>query len=196
MTTSSAYVYFAKPIGMDGPVKIGCSNNSIKRLKSLATWSPFPLEIVAVVPGGFHLERNIHDCFACSHSHREWFHPSPRLTEAMNALSRGAPVEEAIDLSKREGRLRRKKCGGAQWSEITRQKMSVLARIRHALRKVGVDCQYDGPPHIRAIQGASETRLLTEAESADLFAFIADPAKFVHLCRDRTPTPSPQGEAA
>ena len=43
------YVYFIKPVGMEGPIKIGCSIMPTERLEGLAVWSPFPLEIVAAI---------------------------------------------------------------------------------------------------------------------------------------------------
>src|SRR3546814_12747101 len=38
-------VYFIRPIGQAGPVKIGCSVGPNKRRPELETWSPVPLEI-------------------------------------------------------------------------------------------------------------------------------------------------------
>lgn len=37
----NTHVYFIKPIGMDGPIKIGCSDKPARRLITLAAWSPF-----------------------------------------------------------------------------------------------------------------------------------------------------------
>lgn len=99
------YVYFAKPVGLSGPIKIGWSNSPQARLSGLMTWSPLQLELVAVVEGGRSLEKNIHECFADDHSHREWFKTSPRLVAALDKIKAGVPVDEAIDLSKRIGRI-------------------------------------------------------------------------------------------
>lgn len=103
---SDQFVYFIKPVGMDGPIKIGCSWKPVDRLQSLACWSPYPLEIAATVDGGFSLEWNIQNCFADSHSHHEWFHATPRLLAAVEALKAGVPVHEAIDLNDTRGDLR------------------------------------------------------------------------------------------
>ena len=43
------YVYFIKPIGMDGPIKIGCSVSPDRRRETLEWWCPFPLEILAEI---------------------------------------------------------------------------------------------------------------------------------------------------
>src|SRR3546814_4084305 len=50
-------VYFIRPIGQAGPVKIGCSVGPNKRRHELETWSPVPLEIVDEIDGGFDLGR-------------------------------------------------------------------------------------------------------------------------------------------
>lgn len=99
-------VYFVKPVGMDGPIKIGCSLHPRARMSSFATWSPFPLELVAEIPGDLELETAIHDCFADCFSHREWFHPSPRLLKFIEDIRAGAPLSAAIDLTDRKGSVR------------------------------------------------------------------------------------------
>lgn len=88
------FVYFMKPVGMDGPIKIGCSNIPALRLEELAVWSPFPLEIIATTPGRQSDERFLHGCFAYCHLHREWFQPSPLLLETINSISTGTTIAE------------------------------------------------------------------------------------------------------
>jgi T5orf172 domain len=102
-------VYFLRPKGMEGPVKIGCSGMPHVRLEAYLPWSPFPLEIVATVPGEYALERNIHDCLAASHSHSEWFHATPMVRDLVAALQAGTPIGQALDLSDRVGNIRGKK---------------------------------------------------------------------------------------
>ena len=72
-------VYFIRPIGMAGPIKIGCSCSPDNRRKSLELWSPFPLEIIAEIDGGPKLERRFHAMFRADHKSHEWFHWSARL---------------------------------------------------------------------------------------------------------------------
>lgn len=79
------HIYFIRPVGMDGPIKIGCSSTPEKRLAALAPWSPFPLEMVGSIPGDFGDERTIHRAFAHLHTHREWFLSSPELREFIKA---------------------------------------------------------------------------------------------------------------
>lgn len=72
-------VYFLKPIGMAGPIKIGCSNWPENRLKAVDIWSPFPLELLASAPGMNREEGRLHWRFRETRSHGEWFFASPDL---------------------------------------------------------------------------------------------------------------------
>lgn len=101
------FVYFIKPVGQDGPIKIGVANNPEQRLTQIKCWSPVALEIAAVVPGDHALERVIHECFAHAHSHGEWFSPVEALIRGVARIKMGVSVEEAFDLSKRTGYHRR-----------------------------------------------------------------------------------------
>lgn len=82
-------VYFIKPIGMDGPVKIGCSFSPERRRSSLATWSPFALEIVAEIDGDTTLERRFHAAFISTHQRREWFNASAEISATISAINAG-----------------------------------------------------------------------------------------------------------
>lgn len=82
-------VYFIKPVGMDGPIKIGCSQSPGKRRDTLDTWSPFALEIVAETEGHFDLEQAFHVMFEESHQRREWFTWSPRLQQTIDEINAG-----------------------------------------------------------------------------------------------------------
>jgi hypothetical protein len=181
--TTPTQVYFIKPIGMDGPIKIGCSWHPRERLKTLMSWSPYPLEIITTIPGGYQLERNIHECFSDLHLHREWFTAKPRLVAAIEKIKNGSPVEQSIDLNHRIGSIKKGKCGGASWDDVTRQKMSVLHRIRHALLKIDVTNHHLAPTHIKNILAVSEKRLLTVEEAAALDCFTADPSQHKEECQ-------------
>lgn len=82
----SKLIYFIKPIGLDGPVKIGCSKQPEDRLLTLGVWSPLPLELIGVVPGTFNDEQFLHQCFSGNHSHREWFHSTPILQNTIKTI--------------------------------------------------------------------------------------------------------------
>lgn len=92
-------IYFMKPVALAGPIKIGCSYLPNSRLVALSVWSPFELEIIASVPGDFTLERKLHNLFAESRTHREWFRPTKALLSGIAALRAGVPVNDAFGIS-------------------------------------------------------------------------------------------------
>ena len=204
---SDSYVYFIRPIGMDGPIKIGCSGSPEARLLTLSTWSPFPLEIVAKVEGGLFLERNIHECFSDLHSHREWFRAEPRLLEAIEALRAGKGIADAIDLTARVGKLRDPR-RGKRHSPSQKRRLSFMHRRRWAVKKLSLAAGADmrAPVEFDNIMSRWEgcwsghQRLApsdpTAAEVAYLEAVLADPAKHFVPFRTRwphlKPTPLPK----
>lgn len=102
---TQSLIYFLRPVGMVGPIKIGSSWKPADRMRTFMAWSPFPLEVITTTAGGVQLERNIHNCFADAHSHSEWFHPVPRLLKAIEDIKAGMPVAEAIDLNNQRGNV-------------------------------------------------------------------------------------------
>lgn len=82
-------VYFIKPVGMDGPVKIGCSAKPPVRRATLAAWSPFPLEIAAEIEGDLYLEARFHKRFIAARSHAEWFMATPELLSTIEQIKAG-----------------------------------------------------------------------------------------------------------
>lgn len=82
-------VYFIRPVGQEGPVKIGCSKAPVERLKAYLPWSPVPLEIVAVIEGDYALEGRFHREFQALHTHHEWFRPSAELSATIREIQSG-----------------------------------------------------------------------------------------------------------
>ncbi len=72
----TGYIYF---IQMDriGPVKIGFTKNIEKRLVSLQTACPYPLNLLCIFPGNEDMETDIHSCFKEMRMEGEWFLPHP-----------------------------------------------------------------------------------------------------------------------
>lgn len=98
-------VYFLKPEGMSGPIKIGSSRRPLHRLQSHLAWSPIPLEIIATIDGGIELERRFHARFKHLHSHGEWFNAAPELNETIARIQDGSfdtrELPEPFDLRPR-----------------------------------------------------------------------------------------------
>lgn len=89
-------VYFIKPVGMKGPVKIGCSISPEVRRSTLDTWSPFALEIIAEIASGVALERRFHAAFRATHERREWFGWSPEIEGAIERINTGSFDTESL----------------------------------------------------------------------------------------------------
>lgn len=89
------YVYFMRPVGMVGPIKIGRSAKPPERLLKLSVWSPFPLEFIGSFPGWADEETYLHSRFADQHSHREWFHSSDLLLRTIDRILSGETLEAA-----------------------------------------------------------------------------------------------------
>lgn len=66
-------VYFIKPVGQLGPIKIGFTVRVAHRLHDHEVQSPLLLELICTAPGGPQDERLVHECFADQQMHGEWF---------------------------------------------------------------------------------------------------------------------------
>lgn len=127
------WVYFMRPIGMLGPIKIGWSAVQENRLNGFMAWSPWPLEIFGRVPGSHSDEIFLHKCFADLHSHYEWFRAEPRLYAAINKII----SENSVDSVRGElvpvgdiGRAR-----GPKWTSDKRLQLSNILRAVWAERQ-------------------------------------------------------------
>lgn len=79
-------IYFVKPKGLKGPIKIGFSYKPTERLSCMQGSSPWPLEIIGTVSGTIHDERFLHRCFPSLHSHGEWFRWSSDLARTVEQV--------------------------------------------------------------------------------------------------------------
>lgn len=84
MTGRLKYVYFVKPVGSSGPIKIGCSGNPEARARRLGREVGVELEVIAAFQGGFMEESQLHwklrqfkDCE--TFGGREWFQPQSEV---------------------------------------------------------------------------------------------------------------------
>jgi Meiotically Up-regulated Gene 113 (MUG113) protein len=85
----TSHVYFIRPVGMDGPVKIGVSSWPYERRATLMSWSPIPLEVVATINGDRELEKRFHAAFWDYRRHGEWFESSPALRAMIDDIAGG-----------------------------------------------------------------------------------------------------------
>lgn len=89
-------IYFIKPIGERGPIKIGCSVAANIRLQTLASVSPVRLELLASTPGDHLCESRLHKHFSLQRRHGEWFEASEHLESIIEAVKSGASIDDAI----------------------------------------------------------------------------------------------------
>lgn len=79
------YIYFIQK-EKGGPVKIGSAANPGQRLGAIQGMNPDPLRLLGVAAGGRGAERRVHESFADSRLHGEWFQPSTRLMKLIDKL--------------------------------------------------------------------------------------------------------------
>ena len=92
---NAKHVYFLRPVGQQGPIKIGCSATPAKRLRSVEIWSPVQLEMVASAPGGHAHEWTLHSMFGEDRLHGEWFAVTPDLMKIISYVSENGPSAAA-----------------------------------------------------------------------------------------------------
>lgn len=178
-------VYFVKPVGMPGPIKIGYTANTAKRVEGLTVWSPFKLEVLHTVPGNMKLEMKVHAHFADLHSHHEWFHPGDRLVTAIKLMQAGQALEEVVDLDDRRGSI----TGRPEWTPERRNRLSYTTRVRWAFLRFR---QENG--HVRCALPARVKQIvddwlaqkalcqfLSADDYAHLDAFLKDPAAHITI---------------
>lgn len=188
MNGARLHVYFLKPSGLDGPIKIGCSMLPSRRLDEVSCWSPWPLELMGSVPGTYDDEQFLHKCFASSHSHREWFRSSPSLRKIIAEILEAGSIAPARASLTPTGNIRKGR-SSSTWTKERRRYASYNQRILNAVRKMsrveGAErIFYDAPNSVSSILerwlGNSYRGIASTPPSQDeialLDAFLADPA--------------------
>lgn len=179
--SSTKNVYFMKPVGLDGPIKIGCSGWPAQRLIDLSVWSPLPIELIGSVPGSLTDETFLHRCFAETHSHHEWFFSSPSLRAAIAVILAAGSVDAIKTTHAPKGSIRRKR---RERTSDQRLHFSYATRIRQTekrLRALGEKSAWHAPKDIeKIIDGWIDYRGRGATPSAAAFArldeYLANPA--------------------
>ncbi len=118
------YVYFA---GCCDLIKIGYARKPHERLLQVSQWIPYPITLLATMPGGLDTEAALHRMFDHEFSHGEWFHASIRLREFVAEVAAGRPVVI-------EGGL------------ADNRQPAVTDKMRYA-KRLGKCCWYGTPEH-------------------------------------------------
>lgn len=175
---SQRLVYFIKPIGLSGPIKIGSSCFPEERLLSFSVWSPFRLELIGAVPGTYGDENFLHQCFADVHSHREWFRSTPSLIEAINKVLAAGSVNILRNLLAPKGSIRgaHRRTYTPEWKRWS----SYVHSVRWAqtkLRRIGEDGAWHAPKDVDLIMDRWRLpRQPTPQEFARLNEYLENPA--------------------
>lgn len=82
-------VYFVQA-GDGGNIKIGVSGNPETRVAGLQTGSDEPLRILATIPGGRAVEKELHRRFAALRVKGEWFRPEQELLDLIRTSAEPA----------------------------------------------------------------------------------------------------------
>lgn len=182
----SKLIYFMRPVGHIGPIKIGCSRMPQERLEALSIVSPLKLEIVATAPGAHADERRLHGMFQAHWLHHEWFGASkellalvdyvathgalPELPEvvafrrpckhvARRSIQRHEPRAATIAFAQKVAPLY---AAGQSTAEIAAAEGVCVSTIYKALRFVGVERRRCGP--------TNPTRGVADAQRAEEFS--------------------------
>jgi hypothetical protein len=88
-------IYFIRAVN-SGTIKIGVSNDPKRRLESMQTGSPEPLELLGILPGGVDEERRLHGRFKAYRIHGEWFRGDAVLMRAIELMVE-KPIGDLLD---------------------------------------------------------------------------------------------------
>jgi len=80
----SRQVYFLYCAGF---VKIGVATSIMRRMSNLQIGSPWPAQIVLLIPGGRETEAFLHFAFQEHHARGEWFRLAGTIREAIRELA-------------------------------------------------------------------------------------------------------------
>ena len=134
----TGYVYFVKPVGQAGPIKIGHSTYPPARLNTLQTWSPVELELVSSFQGSLATEKAVHERFAKWQVRGEWFEPVPELVALMGGIRDGGKLEDLVDLTVKAGKLYRRPNTKSEKAKVIGSfKKRVDAAMRFAKERTG-----------------------------------------------------------
>lgn len=141
-------VYFARIVGTDGPIKIGCSAYPKGRCRQLGSDLAAEVEVIAETPGDYVLERNLHLKFADQRAEgpkrdgkvvagqKEWFHPTAELLGLIQSAKSGAislPLQDC-----RERMIAAHYGAGKTLQQIGSRYGISRERVRQILHSLGV----------------------------------------------------------
>lgn len=79
-------IYFMRAEFGDRPIKIGVANDPMARAKKIHAMCPFPISLVATVPGNIYDEKLIQRHFRAHRIRGEWFNPAPEILDFISTV--------------------------------------------------------------------------------------------------------------
>jgi Meiotically up-regulated gene 113 len=143
-------VYIVRCTGT-GRVKIGYSAQPYFRADRLSTSSPYPLELLRLVPGDRTVERLFHRTFAAQRAHREWFTFDPAMLD-FDPFPGVAPVLSGRDFTAASGL--RPQPGGRPWVDLSAYGMAL--RVFDACLDDGYEADEAEPVRYMMVQKVAE----------------------------------------
>lgn len=96
MILSGKKIYFLRPTGEKGPIKIGSSVRPESRLITYQIWSPVILELVAFLPVHHTTETFLHRHFIKWWLHGEWFSWNEELQGLLDYIVRHGEMPDWV----------------------------------------------------------------------------------------------------
>lgn len=195
-----SWVYFLRPVGAAGPVKIGSSRAPTSRLATYAQWAPWPLEIAAQIPGDCQTEARFHARFAHVHTHHEWFGIDAELTACIDAINAGHFDVETLPPPKRIRTAR------AARTLRSKENTSLRLKLTAKTYKIGLRAPEAVEAARKDLDSLDDS--VRDAAIARIEGYLEDPIRFGRLVPypwaqtalnwylTRHPQPAPQDRAA
>lgn len=118
--SAKALIYFVRPVGAPGPIKIGSSTTPKNRLNFLLNWSPVDLELVCAAPGIRGVERAIKLRFGDHYIRNEWYEPCAGIVAILEEVQQTGRLPSDL---------------AAEAHQIAKQKADEYRRWRDRMRK-------------------------------------------------------------
>lgn len=132
------HIYFIKRVGCGRYVKIGYTTSIQKRLHTLQTASPEPLEILGAAPGTMKQERHIHEVLGKHHERGEWFRLCAQMMQFIdNAVKFG--IDAALEPIRLDNLKR-------DWEANPRARDHKIKRVRVGKLKTRTVVEYNKQP--------------------------------------------------
>ncbi len=96
-SNAKRHLYFIAAAGL---IKIGITDGLAKRVDTLRTQSPVPIELMLTVRGTRRHEAGLHLLFSAERSHGEWFRATDRLVSFVDELKRMTAEQIAARLNR------------------------------------------------------------------------------------------------